>query len=167
MKMKLLTLIILGVLSAGLLVGCGDKTSDTNKTEPETAATEESAPAADSTEALDDYTGDFDLTGSWMDEVSKRASMDVTRNSDGSYDILVSWGASATEAAIWQIHGQYDEKSGMLSYTDGKYAIHTFDEDGKETLSEETTTEGSFLKEDGKLRWKDSKNADDGLFVRD
>ncbi len=168
MRKKVLTLMILGVLSAGLLVACGKEASDTSSnTNATTTETKTERTTEDESAAIEDFTGEFDLEGSWMDEVSKRASMDVTKNSDGSYDILVSWGASATETAIWQIHGQYDEKSGMLSYTDGKYAIHTFDEDGKETLSEETTTEGSFLKEDGKLRWKDSKNSDDGLFVRD
>ena len=169
MRKKVLTLMILGVLSAGLLVACGKDSSVTSNETPET--TEATAEAEDTTEdesaAVDDFTGDFDLEGSWIDEVSKRATMDVIKNSDGSYDILVSWGGGVNESAKWQIHGQYDEKSGMLSYTDGKYAIHTFDDDGKETLSDETTTEGAFLLEDGKLRWQDSKNSEDGLFVRD
>ncbi len=117
-------------------------------------------------EIIENISGDMDLAGSWQDEISKRACMDVTKNSDGSYDIQVSWGGSAFETAIWKIHGNYDSASGMLSYEDGSYAMHTFDEDGNETLSDETTTKGSFMKEGDKLRWQDSKNDGDGVFVR-
>ena len=92
--------------------------------------------------------------------------MDIVRNDDGSYDIRVHWGGSATETAIWEIHGTYDEKSGMLSYDDGEYSIHTWDENDNETISDEEKTSGSFMKEGDKLRWKDSKNTDDGLFVK-
>ena len=113
-----------------------------------------------------EFTGEMDLAGHWEDEVSKRASMDVTANEDGSYNILVHWGGSATETAIWEIHGTYDPVSGMLSYEDGAYSIHTVGEDGKETVSGEETTKGTFMKEGNKLRWSDSKNSDDGLFVK-
>ena len=108
----------------------------------------------------------MDLSGSWDDEVSKRASMDVTKNEDGSYDIMVHWGGSATETAIWEIHGEYDPVSGMLSYDDGNYSIHTFDDKGNETISGEEKTSGAFMKEGDKLRWQDSKNADAGLFSK-
>lgn len=109
----------------------------------------------------------FYLSGSWQDEVSQRASMDVTKNSDGSYDIMVHWGASAWESAIWEIHGTYDEASGTLSYQDGKYYVHAVDENDQETIYGEETTTGAFIREDGKLRWKDSKNSEEGLFVKE
>ena len=114
-------------------------------------------------EVLADFTGKMDLAGSWQDEVSKRATMDVTANEDGSYDIVVNWGGSATEKAVWQIHGTYDEVSGMLSYEDGRYSIHT----DNETVSDEEVTKGAFMKEGEKLRWQDSKNSEDGLFVKE
>ena len=118
-------------------------------------------------EVLADFTGKMDLAGSWQDEVSKRATMDVTANEDGSYDIVVNWGGSATEKAVWQIHGTYDEVSGMLSYEDGRYSIHTWDENDNETVSDEAVTKGAFMKEGEKLRWQDSKNSEDGLFVKE
>ena len=118
-------------------------------------------------EVLADFTGKMDLAGSWQDEVSKRATMDVTANEDGSYDIVVNWGGSATEKAVWQIHGTYDEVSGMLSYEDGRYSIHTWDENDNETVSDEEVTKGAFMKEGEKLRWQDSKNSEDGLFVKE
>ena len=117
-------------------------------------------------EVLADFTGKMDLAGSWQDEVSKRATMDVTANEDGSYDIVINWGGSATEKAVWQIHGTYDEVSGMLSYEDGRYSIHTWDENDNETVYDEDGTKGAFMKEGEKLRWQDSKNSEDGVFVK-
>ena len=117
-------------------------------------------------EILSDFTGKMDLAGSWQDEISKRATMDVTANEDGSYDIVINWAGSATEKAVWQIHGTYDEVSGMLSYEDGRYSIHTWDENDNETVSDEEVTKGAFMKEGENLRWQDSKNSEDGVFVK-
>ena len=117
-------------------------------------------------EVLADFTGKMDLAGSWQDEVSKRATMDVTANEDGSYDIVINWAGSATEKAVWQIHGTYDEVSGMLSYEDGKYTVHIWDEKNNETVSDEEITKGVLMKEGEKLRWQDSKNSEDGVFVK-
>ena len=130
-----------------------------NDLTPETGAAGEQ-PAADAE----------DLSGSWQDEISQRASMDVTRNDDGSYTFLVHWGSSATEASIWEITGAFDE-SGTLSYENGEYGVYTFDDSGSETVSDEETTQGSFTLENGKLRWQDSqvrKNgySESGLFVK-
>ena len=60
-----------------------------------------------------------DLTGSWQDEVSQRATMDATKKDDGSYDIVVSWGSSASEKSTWEIHGGFRVK---LSTADGQMA---------------------------------------------
>ena len=176
------------VLAASLMAGCGAKkeenkeqaqqeaeqaAAEAEKTAEETAEEmdrkgEEVAQQADQAqnEALADFIGPMDLAGSWEDEISQRAGMDVTQNEDGSYDIVVHWGGSATETALWQIHGTYDETSGMLTYEDGAYSIHTWDDKQNETISGEETTSGTFMKEGDKLRWSDSKNSDDGLFVK-
>ncbi len=131
-------------------------------------AADEAVTEADeiSEEFLSQVSGEMDLTGSWEDEISQRAHMDVTKNADGSYSILVSWGSSASETSTWEITGTYDEASGMLSYENGSYTVHTWDEDGVETVSEPEITKGAFMKEGDKLRWKDSKNSDSGLFVK-
>ena len=115
---------------------------------------------------MQDFSGEMELAGNWQDEISQRASMVIAENGDGSCDIKVTWGSSAFETSIWQIHGAYDTVSGMLSYEDGVYTVHTFDEQGNETVSDEETTEGAFLKEGDKLRWNDSKAVSDCLFVR-
>ena len=117
-------------------------------------------------EYIKQFIGEMDLAGSWEDEVSQRAGMDVEQNEDGTYYIRVHWGGSATETAIWEIRGHYDEVSGMLAYYEGLYSVHTFDENNNETITDEDTTEGAFMKEGDKLRWKDSKNSEDGLFVK-
>ena len=133
----------------------------------EQAESEAQAVEQKTDELLADFTGKMDLAGSWNDEISKRATMDVTANEDGSYDIVINWAGSATEKAVWQIHGTYDEVSGMLSYEDGRYSIHTWDENDNETVSDEEVTKGAFMKEGEKLRWQDSKNSEDGLFVKE
>ena len=133
----------------------------------EQAESEAQAVEQKTDELLADFTGKMDLAGSWQDEISKRATMDVTANEDGSYDIVINWAGSATEKAVWQIHGTYDEVSGMLSYQDGQYSIHTWDENNNETVSDEEVTTGALMKEGEKLRWQDSKNSEDGLFVKE
>ena len=115
---------------------------------------------------LHNFTGEMELAGSWQDEVSQRAMMDVEKLEDGSYHILISWGGGAFETAIWEIYGSYDPVSGMLSYEDGAFSVHTWDENGNETVSEEEKTAGALLREGDKLRWQDSRNEETGLFVR-
>ena len=107
----------------------------------------------------------FDCAGSWQDEVSMRATMDVAQDGD-HVEILVHWGGSATEAAVWEISGEFDPETGELAYDDGRYAVIEWDEDGNDTVVEEQTTSGSFTWEDGKLRWKDAMNEDEGLFEK-
>ena len=171
--MKCTVLMCVAMMAASSLAACGNNKEkepeavveavDQAENEAETIV-EEAEEQVD--EVLQDFTGEMDLAGSWEDEISQRAGMDIVRNDDGSYDIRVHWGGSATETAIWEIHGTYDEVSGMLSYEDGRYSILTLDENKNETISGEEKTSGTFMKEGDKLRWKDSKNSDDGLFVK-
>lgn len=150
--------------------GQAEKEAEEAAKQAEEAATqaEEQVHTAEITtqEVLADFTGEMDLSGSWNDEVSQRATMDITANDDGSYEIVVNWAGSASEKAVWMIHGTYDPVSGMLSYEDGAYSIHTWDDKDNETVSGEESTKGAFLKEGEKLRWQDSKNSEDGLFVK-
>lgn len=117
-------------------------------------------------EILDTFAGEMDLTGVWQDEISQRASMEITENPDGSCHVLIFWGAGATEAATWEIDGNYDPASGMLSYEDGIYKVHTWDENENEVITETARTRGALMKEGEKLRWQDSKLTQNGLFVK-
>ena len=155
---KIALLMAMMIMTASVMAACGKKeqtvpnpaeAAEAAEKEVEAAEKEVEAAAEQGEEILQEFTGEMDLA-----------------NEDGSYNILVHWGGSATETAIWEIHGTYDPVSGMLSYEDGAYSIHTVGEDGKETVSGEETTKGTFMKEGDKLRWSDSKNSDDGLFVK-
>ena len=117
-------------------------------------------------ELMDTFTGDMDLEGEWQDEVSQRATMDVTVDEDGTVHMVVHWGSSATETAIWEISGKWNADAGMLSYDNGKYYVLTLDDSGKEKTSDKKTTKGAFNKEGEKLRWQDSLNEEDALFVK-
>lgn len=167
---KNLAVMLAVVTSALMITACGGKQENTTSGSTPAdvvSASEAVSEVENTTDAiLEDFTGEMDLSGSWQDEISQRATMDATKNEDGTYTILVHWGGSATEAAIWEITGTYDETSGMLSYDNGSYSIHTFDDENNDTISDEETTSGAFMKEGEKLRWQDSKNSEDALFTK-
>ena len=170
MKSKWLVLAVL-ILSMLTFTACGKKKEESfEEVDPE-AVVEEAQKEVEEADAkkdefLADFTGEMDLTGSWQDEVSQRATMDVEKSETGTYHILIHWASGAKEASTWEISGTYDETSGMLSYENGNYTVHTWDENDKETISDEEVTKGTLMKEGDKLRWSDSKNEEDGLFVK-
>lgn len=133
-----------------------------------TNAGEEALAEADEVkeEALGDITGEMDLTGSWQDELSQRATMEAVAAEDGAYDIYVEWGDSADRALIWQIHGEYDPESGMLAYEDAVSYFLTTDGEGNEKMEDQQTSHGAFMKNGDKLRWQDSRGDTECLFVK-
>ena len=54
----------------------------------------------------------------------------------------------------------------MLSYEDGHYSVHTWDDEDQETVSGEELTKGALIKEGDKLRWQDSNISEDAVFVK-
>lgn len=170
MKSKWLVLAVL-ILSMLTFTACGKKKEESFEEVDREAVVEEAQKEVEEADAkkdefLADFTGEMDLTGSWQDEVSQRATMDVEKAETGTYHILIHWASGAKEASTWEISGTYDETSGMLSYENGNYTVHTWDENDNETISEEEVTKGTLMKEGDKLRWSDSKNEEDGLFVK-
>ena len=170
MKSKWLVLAVL-ILSMLTFTACGKKKEESfEEVDPE-AVVEEAQKEVEEADAkkdefLADFTGEMDLTGSWQDEVSQRATMDVEKAETGTYHILIHWASGAKEASTWEISGTYDETYGMLSDENGNYTVHTWDENEKEKISDETVKKGKLMKEGDKLRWSDSKNEEDGLFVK-
>ena len=170
MKSKWLVLAVL-ILSMLTFTACGKKKEESFEEVDREAVVEEAQKEVEEADAkkdefLADFTGEMDLTGSWQDEVSQRATMDVEKAETGTYHILIHWASGAKEASTWEISGTYDETSGMLSYENGNYTVHTWDENDNETISEEEVTKGTLMKEGDKLRWSDSKIEEDGLFVK-
>ena len=164
MKIKYL---ITGALIISMLAisACGKKQEDAAGT-VETAKEAVSEAVGTQEEILGDFTGEMDLTGSWQDEVSQRATMEIEKAETGTYHIMINWSSGAKEASTWEISGTYDETSGMLTYEDGEYCVHTWDDKDQETISGEEKTSGALLKEGEKLRWQDSKNSADAVFVK-
>lgn len=133
-----------------------------------TAAGEEAAAITDAAqeEALEGLTGEMDLSGSWEDELSGRATMEAVPAEDGAYDIYVVWGDTADRSLVWQIHGEYDPVSGMLSYEDAVSYYHVTDDAGNEKMEDQQTSHGAFMKNGDKLRWQDSRGDTECLFSR-
>ena len=159
------------LLSVLAFTACGKKKEESFEEVDPQAVVDEAQKEVEEADAkteefLEDFTGEMDLTGSWQDEVSQRATMDVEKAETGTYHILIHWASGAKEASTWEISGTYDETSGMLSYENGSYTVHTWDENDKETVSEGEVTKGSLMKEGDKLRWTDSKNEEDCIFVK-
>ena len=132
-------------------------TVSTAAIETEAAAT----PAAEaSTEAESSVVGseqtDYyaSLAGSWQDETSQRASLDITANDD-SASFLVHWSSSASEFSQWEMTVTLSE-DGLLYYSDCTESAVTTAEDGTEN-TEILSTDGSgyfsLNTEDGKLYW--------------
>ena len=170
MKNKWLVLGAL-VLSVMAFSACGKKKEENFEEVDPQAVVDEAQKEVEEADAkkdefLEDFTGEMDLTGSWQDEVSQRATMDVEKAETGTYHILIHWASGAKEASTWEISGTYDETSGMLSYENGGYTVHTWDENNNETISEEDVTKGALMKEGDKIRWSDSKNEEDCVFVK-
>ena len=114
---KKLAIVLAVITSVLVLAACGGKQetstgSEAKDAEQETVQETVQETAEETTETAKAEIPD--LSGAWDDEVSQRASMDVTKNADGSYSFLVHWGGSATETAIWEISGTFDETTGVL-----------------------------------------------------
>lgn len=107
---------------------------------------------------LNEFSGEMDLEGSWEDETSMRAQMDITMNEDGSCTAMIYWGGSAVETAVWEITGTYDPVMGSLTYDSARHYVHVVREDGTDAEEDETTTDGSLSKAGDRLLWHDSAN---------
>ena len=112
---------------------------------------------------------DFALEGTWVDETSQRASMEITAGDNGQYDVEISWGSSATESTVWTFGGEFNREEGFLYYKSGRKIIETTDEEGN--TSEEVKYEdgsGALVFEDGAMLWQDDKEGagDECRFVR-
>lgn len=161
---KTLAMIIALMMSVSVLTACRHtQENDVNTLKQAESPTDI---VAEQPEDPEENSKETELAGSWQDEVSRRASMEISQNQDGSYKIVVLWGSSAFETSTWEISGSFDAETGVLSYNDGKYSVHYYDENGTETVSDEETTKGSFTINGDKLRWQDSKNSEEGMFVK-
>jgi len=67
--------------------------------------------------------------GTYAEEIAGRGAMDITRNSDGTYSVSVTWASSAFEKNTWNFSGEFDGR-GVLRYTNCRKTAYAFNEDG-------------------------------------
>jgi len=113
-----------------------------------------------------------EATGYFYEKVAGRGILNIANvKKDGSTDIVLDWGSSASETAHWEMLGKYNPKNSSFEYTDGKYAIRTYDASGKYTESviyEDGS--GSFEFKDNSIIWHNNKNdegTNDTVFLTD
>ena len=178
MKSKWLVLAAL-ILSMLTFTACGKKKEESfEEVDPETVVEEAQKEVeeadAKKDEFLADFTGEMDLTGSWQDEVSQRATATVTANTEAQIvNITVTWSTSASESTEWTMSAV--KEGNQLVYSDC-VKKSTFmsedlddegegDEDGMGGGAEETVEyeggSGSFeISDDGKLLWTGAADED-------
>ena len=102
---------------------------------------------------------DFVLEGSWSDESSGRAAMDITKGKgEDEYEVLITWANGAAEKVSWKFSGTFDREGGFLSYEDCVKTTITFDENDNDTAKTEYENgKGAISYLDGKLRWEDKQ----------
>ncbi len=155
-----LALIMAVSMAAFVLTGCGQSESKKSEEEVKEDVLESVVPPEG-----------FELEGSWQDENSQRAMMDIKKTgAKDEYEVLISWGSSATESTSWQFTGTFDREGGFLYYKNCVKTNLTFDENDKETAKTEYKDgEGAISYLNGKLKWQDKKEdaGKDCLFVKE
>lgn len=70
--------------------------------------------------------------GTYYEQSAGRGIMEVTRNSDGTYSVEVSWPSSANETNYWNFTGSFSGK-GDLNYTNCRKTTAAVNSDGSYT----------------------------------
>ena len=102
--------------------------------------------------------------GTYAEEIAGRGTMEITRNSDGTYSVEVNWSSSAFEKNSWNFSGEFDGRA-VLRYTNCRKTTVAFDENGNYACDSNglmtpytTYTMGSGyieFKDEGVLEWHD------------
>lgn len=95
-----------------------------------------------------------DFAGEYMDSVSQRATMTITKNDEG-YEIIVRWANSASEETVWEMSPVVFEDD-KLNYKGENITMYKYDDDGKELIVDGATAAnnvGYFEIKEGKLYW--------------
>ena len=111
-------------------------------------------------------------TGTWVDSIAGRGYLTIEKTGNNEFNVQVNWSDSSSEMNVWNITAQIDERNGNLVYNNGKYQKIIFDENGNDTVEEETEVSGLFGYAEGGVHWTDSRQngdagADPTTFVRE
>lgn len=176
MKKNWLAVAAAAVIAAGSIAGCGNS-AGTGKTEaaPE-SGTEVEAASVGETVAVDEEEFSTNpvlkLAGPYMDENGADYHLAIEAIDSGTGALVeIYTNIDDYSFAYWQMFGQYNEKDGTITYTDGEKKIIKEDEASGEN-SEETVYEdgtGVLTIKDNKISWKDDKEdaGKDLVFVWD
>lgn len=108
------------------------------------------------------------LAGSWADEFTERANMDITADGSNGIKCIVHWSSSASEADMWELTGRISE-DGLIYYTDCVHSNLVFTEAG-ETVTVISENGAGFFSPtpEGKLAWNGAAESDctDCVFVK-
>lgn len=81
------------------------------------------------------------FTGNYRGDIHTRATMNITKNDDGSYNVHIRWSGSCAEAAEWDFSGEIDGRQ-VLHYNNCTKKHTVTDENGNQT-SEVVYTNGT------------------------
>lgn len=139
----------------------------------ETTTAPETTTAKETTKKEADKTvikNDVNLTGTWDDKFSQRATMEVRGGKNHTYQIHVHWSSTAFEADDWTMTGTFNDSTGELTYKDCKRVTITLSEDDgpEEEEVHYTNGTGKFLYKNGELSWHADNDPDvnDCVFAR-
>ena len=106
----------------------------------------------------DDWLASRQFIGRWM---SGRCTIGIVGRDDGSFQVNITWGNSASEQVEWRYDCAYDgERKALYSYEPGTKATVTYGEDGEIVSSVEEYGDGEAtfaIDGDGMLIWNDAK----------
>lgn len=106
--------------------------------------------------------------GTWIETIAQRGIIEITKE-DGAYKIEVAWPSSAFERSVWNLTGTLNEEGNAIVYKTGSYSVHTFDEEGNFTESENRVgLAGTMELRDGKIYWTEagSEDAEPSVFEK-
>ena len=96
------------------------------------------------------------FAGTYAEEIAGRGTMEITRNSDGTYSVEVNWSSSAFEKSSWNFSGEIDGR-GAMNYTNCRKTAATYDANGNMIPCTIYSAGSGYIefKDEGILEWHD------------
>lgn len=117
----------------------------------------------DETEGVE---GVVDFTGRYTEPDTGRCLIEITKEGEDTYTIVVNWSDSAADEYIWAITGaSYGEYGDELVYEDALYYHRTY-EDEETYTDEDIYDDGTgrfYMTEGGMLGWESNNTELDGI----
>lgn len=107
----------------------------------------------------DEYSFDDIKEGSWMDEWSQRAGLNIQKTGLNTAKVTVQWSSSYRETSEWVFNCKWDSNTGILAYENGKSRECYYDDNTNNLYKELEYDDGSgyFYLDSGYLYWVDEK----------